>query len=189
MLVSNHANPRYPEGGRRRVRVPAPYPHASQTPPPSSPRKPRVGDEQGLLIGGHTHHQSAQTLNIPGPTLQPTVPRFLPTDGQGKRTTPRASAVVKPGDKAGQRGAVTTTRSPLALKAAVRLSRHCRDIDSPPRNKASNTTTTHTKKSAYSWRRSTPRPPCWAIRPAKGGRHRCQLSRHCRDNLYRYSWL
>jgi hypothetical protein len=43
----NHANPRYPEGGRRRVKVPAPYPHASQTPPPSSPRKPRVGDERG----------------------------------------------------------------------------------------------------------------------------------------------
>jgi hypothetical protein len=29
------------------TRVPAPYPHASQTPPPSSPRKPRVGDERG----------------------------------------------------------------------------------------------------------------------------------------------
>ena len=27
------------------------------------------------------------------------MPRFLPTDGQGKRTTPRASAVVKPGKR------------------------------------------------------------------------------------------
>ena len=35
------------------------------------PRKPRVGDEQGLLIGGHTHHQSAQTLNIPGQLSNP----------------------------------------------------------------------------------------------------------------------
>ena len=95
--LSPHWSP--PLGGERRPRVPAPYPHVSQTPPPSSPRKPRVGDEQGLLIGGHTHHQSAQTLNIPGPTLQPTVPRFLPTDGQGKRTTPRASPAVMPGKR------------------------------------------------------------------------------------------
>ena len=78
--LSPHWSP--PLGGERRPRVPAPYPHVSQTPPPSSPRKPRVGDEQGLLIGGHTHHQSA----TPQSTLHPTVPRFLPTDGQGKRT-------------------------------------------------------------------------------------------------------
>jgi hypothetical protein len=95
--LSPHWSP--PRGGERRPRVPAPYPHVGQTPPPSFPRKPRVGDEQGLLIGGHTHHQSAQTLNIPGPTLQPTVPRFLPTDGQGKRPRPRASAAVKPGKR------------------------------------------------------------------------------------------
>ena len=81
MLVSNHANPRYPEGGRRRVRVPAPYPHASQTPPPSSPRKPRVGDEQGLLIGGHTHHHSATNLNIPGGCHRPPLAGFIAQHG------------------------------------------------------------------------------------------------------------
>ena len=58
-------------GGERRPRVPAPYPHVGQTPPPSFPRKPRVGDEQGLLIGGHTHHQSATNLNIPGQLSTP----------------------------------------------------------------------------------------------------------------------
>ena len=81
MLVSNHANPRYPEGGRRRVRVPAPYPHASQTPPPSSPRKPRVGDEQGLLIGGHTHHHSATNLNIPGGCHRPPLAGLIAQHG------------------------------------------------------------------------------------------------------------
>ena len=44
------------------------------------------------------------TINLhqtttPQSTLHPTVPRFLPTDGQGKRTRPRASAAVKPGKR------------------------------------------------------------------------------------------
>ena len=77
--LSPHWSP--PLGVERGPRVPAPHPHVSQTPPPSSPRKPRVGDEQGLLIGGHTHHHSATNLNIPGGCHRPPLAGLIAQHG------------------------------------------------------------------------------------------------------------
>jgi hypothetical protein len=95
--LSPHWSP--PLGVERGPRVPAPHPHVSQTPPPSSPRKPRVGDEQGLLIGGHTHHQSATNLNIPGqlstPLCQGSCPQTVRVSAPGPARVRLSSQVSR----------------------------------------------------------------------------------------------